>query len=303
MRVSRWGWSSYETAEALTYEARILGKVASVLPPREDAEILTVNSRTMVDAALLDLAPSARLVITTTSGFDHLDLKELEARGIHAARCPMARRDAVVESALALLLDGFRSHGPLETASRDGVWSRSELPKLRMRLLRGATVGVVGLGIIGRRMVEILRTLGAEVVGCDPKGGPEGLALQPFERMATSCDAVTLHCRLESSTTRLVEDDWLSQADGMILVNTARGDVVDVPAAVRRVEQGTLKFLGLDVFPHEPWPELAQSRHPNIAFLPHAAGFHDGLTEAVAEELHAAVSAFVAGQPVPHRVV
>ena len=89
----------------------------------------------------------------------------------------------------------------------------------------------------------------------------------------------------------------------MILVNTARGDVVDVPAAVRSVERGTLQFLGLDVFPQEPWPELAQSRHPHIAFLPHAAGFHDGLTGAVAGELHAAVSAFVAGRPVPHRVV
>jgi phosphoglycerate dehydrogenase-like enzyme len=302
MRVSRWGWSSYETREAMAKEAAVLAETAEVVGQRSDAEILTVNSGTAVDAALLDAAPSARLVITTTSGFDHLDLLELRQRGIAAARCPMARRDAVVESTLALLLDGFRTHGPLEAASRDGRWARADLPHLRMRLLRGATVGVVGLGIIGRRMVELLQMLGASVVGCDPRGGPPGLPLAQFDALATMCDAVTLHCRLDASSSRLVHEGWLERADGMILVNTARGDVVDVDAAVRRVLTGGLHYLGLDVFPAEPWSDLAASTHPNITFLPHAAGFHEGLTDAVAAELYAAVSAFVAGSPVPHRV-
>lgn len=303
MRVSRWGWSSYETAAALAQEASMLAQVVDVQAPRSDAEVLTVNSGTVVNGALLEAAPSARLVLTTTSGFDHLDLQALRERGIQAARCPMARRDAVVESALALLLDGFRSHGPLEAASREGRWARSELPRLGMRLLRGATVGVVGLGIIGRRMVEVLATLGATVVGCDPAGGPEGLRLEAFHDLAGICDAVTLHCRLDTTSTRLVSLDWLARARGMILVNTARGDVVDVDAAVKSAAAGHLKYLGLDVFPKEPWAELAQSASPNIAYLPHAAGFHDGLNRAVAAELHAAVSAYAAGRPVPHRVV
>ncbi len=303
MRVSRWGWSSYETPEALSQEATVLASVAEVCPPRTDAEILTVNSGTAVDAALLDRAPSARLVLTTTSGFDHLDLRALAARGIQAGRCPLARRDAVVESALALLIEGIRSHGALRTAARAGRWARADLPHLRMRLLGGATVGVVGLGVIGRRMVEVLRVLGATVVGADPAGVPDGIEPCSFEAMATTCDAVTLHCRLEATSARLVSSTWLDRARGMVLVNTARGDVVDVPAAVGRVEAGTLQFLGLDVFPSEPWGALERSTHGNIVYLPHAAGFHDGLTTAVTTELHAAVSAFVKGEPLPHRVV
>jgi len=299
MRVSRWGWSSYETEAALSAEAQRLSTHVAVAPRRSDAEILTVNSGTRVDAALLDQAPSARLVLTTTSGFDHLDLDVIRARGIVAGRCPMARRDAVVESALGLLLDGLRCHRPLTTASRAGRWARSDLPALGMRLLGGATVGVVGFGVIGKRMVQVLELLGATVVVHDPGVHPASV---PLDTLARTCDAVTLHCRLEPGSRRLIDDAWLSNARGLVLVNTARGDIVDVDATPGHLDAGHLSYLGLDVFPTEPWPRLEASQHPRVAYLPHAAGFHVGLNTAVATELEAAVEAFVAGDPIPHRV-
>lgn len=303
MRVSRWGWSRYETPEALRAEADRLRAHVTVAPPRTDAEVITVNSGTRVDAALLDAAPSAKLVLTTTSGFDHLDLAELARRGIPAGRCPMARRDAVIESALGLLLDGLRTHGPLTHASASGRWARADLPQLGMRMLRGARVGVVGLGVIGARMVEVLRLLGAEVVGVDPLATTDDVQTAPLHTLASSCDAVTLHCRLEPGSRRIIDADWLAGAQDLVLVNTARGDLVDVSAAVEAVGDGRLHYLGLDVFPTEPWPHLGASRHPRIAFLPHAAGFHVNLNHDVATELEAAVSAFSRGLAIPHRVV
>jgi lactate dehydrogenase-like 2-hydroxyacid dehydrogenase len=88
----------------------------------------------------------------------------------------------------------------------------------------------------------------------------------------------------------------------VVLVNTARGDILDVDAAVAGVHQNTLHYLGCDVFPTEPWPKMAASTHPRIVFLPHAAGFHVGLNDSVAAELENAVKAFVEGGTVPHPV-
>jgi len=240
--------------------------------------------------------------LTTTSGFDHLDIDAITARGIVAGRCPLARRDAVVETTLALLLDGIRRHRPLSRASQEGRWVRGQLPDLGMGLLRGATVGVVGLGVIGQAMAGILRALGVTVVGADPDVTLPGVTAIPLAEMAACCDAVTLHCRLDTGSRGMINGDWLSRCRGTVLVNTARGGLVDVEAAVSAVHDRRLSYLGLDVFPKEPWAGLAESDHPNIAYLPHAAGFHVGLNAAVATELEASIKRFVAGEPIPHRV-
>ncbi len=305
MRVSRWGRSSYESDDILHAEATALSKVPSVqvLAMRQDAEVVTVNSGTKVDAELLDRAPSAQVVLTTTSGYDHFDLPEMRRRGVRAGRCPLSRRDADVDSSIGLLLEGLRVHGPLRTSARQGRWAREDLPTLGMRTLRGARVGVVGLGVIGHRMCTVLNALGAEVLALDPAvATPSGARSAGLQEIVQTCDALTLHCRLEQGSRQLVDAELLAQAHDLVLVNTARGSVVDVASAVEAVKQGRLAFLGLDVFPTEPWHQLAASTHPRIVYLPHAAGFHRDLGAAVAEELVAAVTAFSNGEPLPHSV-
>ena len=305
MRVSRWGRSSYESDAILTAEACLLDAIPSVtvLPMMRDAEVITVNSGTRVDAELLQRVPSARLVLTTTSGFDHLNLPEIVSRGLSAGRCPLARRDAVVDSSLALLLDGLRAHGPLTASTREGHWARSQLPQLGMRTLRGAAVGIVGLGVIGQRMCTVLQALGARVSACDPLvAPPAGVSHLSLHQMVERCDAISLHCRLEPQSQHLVDGALLAKASGLVLINTARGSIVDVPAAVEAVQRKRLAFLGLDVFPTEPWPSLSECRHPRVVYLPHAAGFHRDLGDAVAQELVAAVTAFTHGAPLPHPV-
>lgn len=303
MRFSRWGRSAYETDASLAHEARQVSAYLTPVGPSRDAEVVAVNSGTTVGAAFLAKVPSLRLLITTTSGFDHLDLAALHSAGVTVARAPLARRDAVVDSALGLLLQGLRAHGPLDAASAGGRWARTELPELSMRTLRGARIGVVGLGVIGRRMADLLGVLGATVVGCDPAGLPASVGEASLEEMLSSCDGVTLHCRLEPGSDRLVDRAALAHTHpGLVLVNTARGGSLDVDAAVERVQEGRLGFLGVDVFPEEPWPRLSQATHPRVCFLPHAAGYHDGLPAAVADAVKTAVAAFVAGEPQPHPV-
>lgn len=302
--LSRWGRSSYETDADLAAEAAALDPHVELLGMERDAEILVVTSQVRVDGALLDRAPSARLVLTTTSGYDHLDRVALLARDVQAARTPLARRDAVVESSLELLIAGLRQSAWLYGQGRAGRWVRSSLPSLGMRTLRGATVAVVGLGVIGSRMCEVLRVLGAEVLGVDPHVTLPGVPRLPLADALARAHAVTLHCHLTAGTRLLVGRPELeAAAPGLVVVNTARGDVLDLDAAVALLEQGHLGAVGVDVFPQEPYPHLARSAdHGALLFTPHSAGYHDGLAAMVRAGLAETVAAWAADRPVPFPV-
>lgn len=304
MRLTRLVWSPYETEADRRAERALLGERLDVVEDDGDAEILVTTSNRRVDADLLDAHPAARLVITTTSGHDHLDLDEIRSRGLRACRLPEVRRDAVVETALGLSLAGLRRLGELRARADAGVWARRELPSLGMSTLAGSRVGVLGLGVIGRRMAEVCAALGAEVWGHDPAGLPDGVRAASPAELVAHCAVLSVHCSLTESSRDLVDDRLLAAAEGLVLVNTARGEVVDVPAALHALDQGRLSFLGLDVFPVEPWPELTAVRdRPGLHLLPHAAGFHDGLPRMVREGLARAVDAWLAGAVLPYALV
>lgn len=305
VRMSRWGRSAYDTDADWAAEAVRLSALVDVLAPRQDAEVVVVNSKTRVDAAFLAHTPAARLVITSTSGFEHLDLSAIRARGARACRLPLARRDAVVEASLELMLTGLRQTARLAADARAGRWSRARLPHLPIRTLRGSRVGLVGLGVIGQEMARTLSALGAEVCGVDPAGLPSGVSPSTLPQMMRTCDVVSVHASASPTARGLVSAALL--ADGhpdLVLVNTARGDIVDVDAAHAALDAGTLGFLGTDVFPEEPWPRLAdQAAHPAVVFTPHSAGWHAGLPRAVTAGLVSVLSAYTAGAALPHRLI
>ena len=303
--LSRWGRSSYETDADVAAEAAALDPLVELRGIEHDAEILVVTSQVRVDGAMLAQAPSARLVITTTSGYDHLDRVALMARDVLAARLPMARRDAVVEASLELLIGGLRQSAWLHAEAQAGRWARSRLPSLGIRTLRGATVAVVGLGVIGAQMVAVLDALGAHVLGVDPHTpAPPGVARVSLTEALSQADAVTAHCLLTGDTRLLLDRPTLAAArPGLVVVNTARGDVLDLDAAIDLLDHGHLGALGVDVFPREPYPGLARSaEHTGLRFTPHAAGYHDGLAAAVRSGLVETVSAWAAGTSLPFGV-
>lgn len=302
MRWSRWGRSAYESDADLAAERALLATRVAPAPESSDAEIISLASKVKVDALFLDQVPSARLVVTTTSGYDHLDLPLLAARGVVAARMPLARRDAVVDHALAMLLSGMRRLEPLRAGAAAGRWMRGDLVALAPRGMAGRDVGVVGLGVIGQVMARVLTALGAVVWGDDPAGLPSGVRPAPVDALFARCEAITLHCALTPQTRGIVSRARLATArPGLVLVNTARGALLDLPAAVEALDEGRLGALGVDVFPTEPWPGLAAvSSRPGLLYTPHGAGVHDRLAAALREELFATVCAFLDGAPLAH---
>lgn len=311
--VLRWGRSAYETdadlaleraaAEALDFAWR--SRPDTTRPPDlAEADALVVTSGVRVDAAALAMF-RGHLVLTTTSGFDHVDLDAARAAGVTVARCPLARRDAVVETALSGLLSLLREVPRLADLSRAGRWARAELPALAPRLLSETTVVVVGsAGVIGSVACARLQGLGARVLGVDPRGAPAGVPVLPLAEALPLADAITLHCELTPETRGLLSASNLDRLrPGAVVVNTARGALLDVPAAVERVRDGRLRGALIDVFATEPWPDLAvHAAVPGVLLLPHAAGYTADLGTRVAREVGATLEAWSRGDPLPSSV-
>ncbi len=173
-----------------------------------------------------------------------------------------------------------------------------------MRTLRGARVGVVGLGVIGQRMAEVLVALGARVLGHDPAGLPPAVEACDLDAMLRQVDILTLHCNLDATNRGMISAQRLENArPGLILVNTARGALVDLGAAIRLLGEGHLGGLGVDVFPTEPFAGMAISAElPGLLVSPHAAGYHDGLAAAVRQGLVDSIAAWTQDGRLPHPV-
>jgi phosphoglycerate dehydrogenase-like enzyme len=204
-----------------------------------------------------------------------------------------------------MLLWGLHRWGDLDQAARKGEWARGALPELSPRLLGECRVGLVGLGVIGTEVARVLGLLGVEVWGCDPAGVPTGVRSASLTEMLTECAALSLHCDLNPTTLGLVSAGELAICDPeLVLVNTARGGLLDTEAAIQNLRSGRLGALCLDVFAQEPFADMrAVENLPRLLLHPHSAGYHRNLPRAVREGLLDTVRAFRAGQPVPHQVI
>jgi D-3-phosphoglycerate dehydrogenase / 2-oxoglutarate reductase len=297
MKVLRWGWSEYESPDLPGLPHGVVAiAVAGAEAPLEEADVLVVPSTVRVTREAVRRLTRCRLVITTTSGFDQLDLSALGEAGILAARLPLARRDAVVETTLGMILALTRRFGRFQEAARAERWERPRLAEYGATLL--GTVGVVGVGVIGSRVVEILEALGARVLRCDPIL-TDGVSLATI---LSESDVVTLHCEMTGENRGMIGRDQIrAMQSGAILVNTARGPLLDVEAAVEAVRGARLGGLGLDVFPTEP-TNLAPLVDARVIVTPHAAGWHPQLGAKIAEGVAEAVAALIAGRDVPFRI-
>ena len=297
----RWGQSAYETDSDLRDEADALRGLGVELqfstdlePNMKGIEVLVVTSGVRVDESLFDRSDSLRLVVTTTSGIDHLDVEIARARGVALARCPIARRDAVVDTSLAMGLALIRRLPSLQRRAESGHWARGELPQLGPLRIRGRKVGIVGAGVIGAEAIRCWGTLGAEVRYSDPvvQGGTS------IDELCAWAEIVSLHCSLGPESRQILNARRIGLlAPGAIVINTARGACVDLKALFNSSHLGG---IGLDVFAQEPPLELGEwANHEQVILTPHAAGFHPEMSSEVCREVASTVAAFLQGRPLP----
>ena len=236
---------------------------------------------TMVTAEILPRLPRCRFMLRSGSGVDNLPVEAARARGIRIGNTPEAIGDTVAEHAVALLLAVVRQIAVQDRATRGGAWDRDRgMPRVRVT---GATLGLVGYGRIARAVAHKLSGFDVRVLAFDPHLSAAaisagGAAPVSLEVLLETADLVSVHCPLLPSTHHLLgEAAFARMKPTSILVNTARGPIVDEHALARALRDGRILGAGLDVLDPEP-PNPA---HPlfgldNVVLTPHIAAYSDG---------------------------
>lgn len=245
-----------------------------------------------------------RIIIRYGVGYDNVHYEAATAAGIMIGHCPHYCLDEVATHAMALLLGCIRGIGVTQNRLSAGDWSQN--PYFRAGRMAGRTLGIAGLGNIGSALACKLGAWGMRLLACDPFVEPQhaasvGVTLVDFETLLRESDYISLHVPLLPETHHLIgERAFALMKPGVILVNTARGPIVDEMALLAALERGKVAAGGLDVFEREPL--LAESplrRHPRLLLTNHAAWYsEDAETElhrSVAEE---AVRVCTGGLPV-----
>jgi len=245
-----------------------------------DAIALIVRNRTRVDAALLDEAPKLKVIGRLGVGLDNIDMEACKARNIVVCPAVGANAVAVAEHVIATTLILLRGDAYLSTSRvTAGEWPREELS--RGHEAAGRRFGIIGYGSIGQQVGARARALGMHIVAYDRYLPPDSPAWENAERASLDevleiCDVVTLHCPLTPETRGLIGARELARMKkGAILINTARGGIVDEQALADALRSGHLGGAAIDVFTTEPIDEdtAAIFRNvPNLILTPHIAG-------------------------------
>jgi phosphoglycerate dehydrogenase-like enzyme len=226
------------------------------------------------DASVLERAPKLRVIARMGVGLDSIDLAAATAAGVAVTTTPNVNNETVADGALALILATLRRIVEQDAIVRAGGW-RSFGEGGSWQLHR-ATVGIVGYGAIGRAVGRRLQGFGANVIVHDPLLSEADLPLVSLDELVASSDVVTIHSPLTDETRGLFSAQLIAaRKPGAILVNTARGPIVDEDALADALEQGHLRAAGLDVFETEPPAQSRILTAPNVTLSPHHAGISD----------------------------
>jgi D-3-phosphoglycerate dehydrogenase len=226
-----------------------------------------------ISARIMDASDRLRVISKHGVGIDTIDTAAAAERGIAVKAATGANADAVAEHSWALILACAKGITQLNSRMHEGHWDKATHKSLE---LRGRTLGLVGLGAIGRRTAQVGIAFGMRVIAYDPFASnvPDGVEVTSLDEVLEEADILSLHCPLTPENRRMINADTLGRMrDGAILVNTARGGLVDEPAVLAAIASGKLRSAGLDSFATEPLVGAHAFRDvANVVLTPHIGG-------------------------------
>jgi glyoxylate reductase len=264
----------------------------------EDAEGLLSLLTDRVDAELIAGAPRLRAIANYAVGYDNIDVAAAAARGIPVGNTPDVLTDATADLAFALLLAAARRLPEAIGSARDGDWVTWEPGRHLGYDVHGATLGIIGMGRIGRAMARRAQGFEMSVLHTGPDGGT------PLMQVLSRADFVSIHVPLTPETHHLIGSEALAlMKPTAILINTARGPIIDQAALIDALRGGRIAGAALDVTdPEPPAPDDPVLSAPNLIVAPHIGSAthsaRERMTQLAVENLLAALD----GQPMPHPV-
>jgi phosphoglycerate dehydrogenase-like enzyme len=271
-----------------------------------DADVL-LHVLEPVTAAVIDAAPRLLLIQKIGIGVNTIDLDAARRQGIAVCNMPGTNTQAVAEMTLLLMLATLRRLAHLDGLTRAGRgWTIEPELSDDFGELSGRTVGLVGYGAVARRLVPVLQALGAKVVYTSRQPAPNApIPFLPLAELLAITDVVSLHLPLTPETAGMIDAPTLAAMKrGAILINTARGSLVDEAALVDALTRGHLRGAGLDVFSREPiGADEPLLKLPNVIVTPHVAWLTAETMERSLAVIAENCRRLRAGQPLLHRVV
>lgn len=261
----------------------------------KDAEIaINIRSSCRFTDEVMAACPKLRLISIWGTGTDNIDLAAAKRRGVTVTNTPGVSAPSIAEHTLALLFAVARKVPQLDTQVRQGAWPRGS-----MMQLSGKTLGVIGLGAIGQRFARLGLGIGMRVICWTMHPRDLGFEMAPLDRVLSESDVVSLHLRLSEETRGFIGARQLAMMKpGSVLINTARGPIVDEAALIASLKSGHLRGAGLDVFDVEPLPPGHElTKLDNVVLSPHCAGITPEALEAGLAMSLSNVEAFLAGRP------
>jgi len=261
--------------------------------------IVLVRGRSRFGEKEFFLSPLLRLVSQIGHGIDHLDLEAATRRGIAVTATPNDSGISTIELTFGLILAVIRQIPQVDRGMHQGAW-----PAIPGQVLEGKTIGVVGLGRIGKGVARIAQVFGTTVLACgktltESRARVVGATRVSFEHLLRESDIVTVHARLSQETRGLIGEKEISlMKPGAILINTARGPLISQSALIQGLETGRLGGAGLDVYDEEPLPADHPLRRLNNAVLLSHRGY--AALEVLRERYEGAINnilSFMDGKP------
>jgi D-3-phosphoglycerate dehydrogenase len=270
-----------------------------------EADALLVRSATTVDAEVLDAAPRLKIVARAGVGLDNVDVRTATERGVLVVNAPTSNIHSAAEHALALLLSAARQIPAADASLREHAWKRSSFSGTE---IFGKTVGVVGLGRIGQLVAQRLAAFEAHIVAYDPyvsaaRAAQLGIELLSLDELLACADFISVHLPKTPETAGLIDKEALAKTKpGVIIVNAARGGLIDEAALADAISSGHVRAAGLDVFSKEPCTDSPLFELAQIVVTPHLGASTEEAQDRAGTDVAASVKLALAGEFVPDAV-
>lgn len=270
-----------------------------------DADALLVRSATTVDAEVLAAAPKLKIVARAGVGLDNVDVDAATERGVLVVNAPTSNIHSAAEHALALLLAASRQIPAADATLREHTWKRSKFSGTE---IFGKTVGIVGLGRIGQLVASRIEAFGTHVVAYDPYVSPAraaqlGIELLPLDELLARADFISVHLPKTPETAGLIDKDALAKTKpGVIIVNAARGGLVNEAALADAISSGHVRAAGLDVYSTEPCTDSPLFELPQVVVTPHLGASTEEAQDRAGTDVAESVRLALAGEFVPDAV-